>query len=158
MYRLVPFIFEIKNKQDLFQNIERLPYQHMEENLLRQEMPAIDKLEAYVRRWMSMLEGCSVNFTRNWLHYASVPPAGEDAQNSSNKIYYDIAALRRILEAGTSSGEFSPDLNVDAAATGIASPLYGTTLRYCSVNASFSLEEWADDVATLVRNIVLPHA
>ena len=89
------------------------------------------------------MDADNVNFSRNWYHLST--DRNVPTKDNKTHIDLDIENIRRYLDEGVASGEFSPDMPTGVIAADLAFSMYGSAFHRCSSVMDFKFLDWSEE-------------
>ena len=137
------FYIYFKHKTDIIQEIGRAPFERIETELGEmQDRELSEKLQHYFILFIHGVQCKGINICRQWIRNVIDP--GHVSSAEGQKLPYDVAMFKRILQKEIECGTLRPDTPVDDLAWLVISELYGMMTCWCMSDGKFEPEEWAE--------------
>ena len=151
------FYTYFKRKEDVLFALSREMYDEIYENAQAHGGTFQERLVFYMVTFSRYIEKSSLKLCQEWVRNTVDPDLVENEDDKS-KLFRDIEAIKKLLEAGISRGELIKETPVDILAHTLTDILYGEMLCWDMSGGAYSFEDRTDEFCRLfLPSVIKPY-
>ncbi|MFQ6792344.1 MAG: TetR/AcrR family transcriptional regulator [Thomasclavelia sp.] len=150
------FYTYFKKKEDIISEIGFLHFEQLQERILNENKPILEKLNDYFISFMELVEEYGIHICRQWI-INNLNPSSDTVNliNNETKINFDINCIRLIFNQAVEKKELSLQTPIDLLSYLFMSELYGMMIIWCMSNKEFEPLEWISQFNQLQLSKIL---